>query len=199
MPSLIVGPLGNVTVTVPAAGSIAVYTAGSSQVSQIVGYPNRPETLNPLGTVTGGLTVFGPYASGAQIRIDGGVLPTFYEFGSAPMVESVISWHIQGTPGSVNTTGTLTPVKMLSGIVTSTTAAAVTGTLANGASLDGATNLQIGDSFDWSVIATGANAFTVAAATGHTIVGNAVVATVTSGSFRTYKTAAATYVTYRMA
>ena len=87
---------------------------------------------------------------------------------------------------------------MLGGIVTSTTAAAVTGTMPTGTVLDAASNLQIGDSFDWSVIATGANAFTIAAATGHTIVGTAVVATVTSGHFRTRKTAAATYVTYRM-
>jgi hypothetical protein len=37
--------------------------------------------------------------------------------------------------------------------------------------------MQIGSSFDWSVITTGANAFTVtAAASGHTVVGNMVVA-----------------------
>lgn len=198
MSSLIVAPLGNVTVTVPAAGSIAVYTKGSAQVSQIVGYPNHPDTLSLLGTVTNGQTVFGPYASGAQIRIDGGALPTAYEVGAAPLVEDVLAWQIQNAPVALDATGALTAAAMLGGIVTSTTAAAVAGTVPTGTVMDAATNLQIGDSFDWSVIATGANAFTVTAAAGHTLVGTAVVATVTSGHFRTRKTAAATYVTYRM-
>ena len=198
MSSLVVAPLGNVTVTIPAAGSIAVYTKGASQVSQVVGYPNHPDALSLLGTVTAGQTVFGPYASGATIRIDGGAFPTAYEVGAAPLVEDVLTWQIQNAPVALDATGALTAAAMLGGIVTSTTAAAVTGTMPTGTVLDAASNLQIGDSFDWSVIATGANAFTIAAATGHTIVGTAVVATVTSGHFRTRKTAAATYVTYRM-
>lgn len=198
MSSLVVGPQGNVTVVVPAAGSIAVYTKGSSQVSQVVGYPNHPDTLSLLGVVTAGQTVFGPYASGATIRIDGGALPTLYEVGAAPLVEDVLAWQVQGAPVAVDVTGAVSAAAILGGIVTSTTAAAVAGTIPTGTVMDAAANLQIGDSFDWSVIATGANAFTVTAAAGHTIVGNAVVATVTSGHFRTRKTAAATYVTYRM-
>lgn len=198
MSSLVVGPLGNVTVTVPAAGSIAVYTKGSTQVSQVVGYPNHPATLSLLGVVSNGQTVFGPYAAGATIRIDGGALPTAYEVGAAPLVEDVLAWQVQGAPIAVDVTGAVSAAAILGGIVTSTTAAAVAGTIPTGTVMDAASNLQIGDSFDWSVIATGANAFTVTAAAGHTIVGNAVVATVTSGHFRTRKTAAATYVTYRM-
>ena len=198
MSSLVVGPLGNVTVVVPAAGSIAVYTKGSAQVSQVVGYPNHPDTLSLLGTVSNGQTVFGPYAAGATIRIDGGALPTAYEVGAAPLVEDVLAWQIQGAPVAVDVTGAVSAAAILGGIVTSTTAAAVAGTIPTGTVMDNASNLQIGDSFDWSVIATGANAFTVTAAAGHTIVGNAVVATATSGHFRTRKTAAATYVTYRV-
>ena len=99
----------------------------------------------------------------------------------------------------LNATGALTAAMILSGIVTSTTAAAVAGTLPTGAVLDAASEFAIGDSFDWSVIATGANAFTVtAAATGHTVVGTAAVATVTSGAWRTRKTAAETFVSYRI-
>jgi hypothetical protein len=198
MSSFIVAPLGNVTVTIPAAGSIAVYTKGASQVSQVVGYPNHPDALSLLGVVTAGQTVFGPYASGATIRIDGGAFATAYEVGAAPLVEDVLAWQIQGTPVALDATGPLTAAAMLGGIVTSTTAAAVAGTVPTGTVMDAASNLQIGDSFDFSVIATGANAFTVTAATGHTLVGTAVVATATSGHFRTRKTAAATYVTYRV-
>lgn len=199
MSSLVVGPLGNVTVTVPAAGSIAVYTKGSAQVSQVVGYPNHPDTLSLLGVVTNGQTVFGPYASGATIRIDGGALPTLYEVGAAPLVEDVLAWQIQGAPVAVDATGAVSAAAILGGIVTSTTAAAVAGTIPTGTVMDAASNLQIGDSFDWSVINTGAvNAFTVTAAAGHTLVGNAVVALSSSGHFRTRKTAAATYITYRV-
>jgi hypothetical protein len=57
----------------------------------------------------------------------------------------------------------------------------------------------IDEAFDWSVINTGgANAFTVTAATGHTLVGNAVVALSSTGRFRTRKTASDTFVSYRV-
>ncbi len=199
MASLIVAPQGTVTITVPAAGSVAVYSKGTSQVYQVVGWPNHPDAASLVGTVTNGQTVFGPYASGATIRIDSGAFPTAYEYGAGPLVEDVLAWQLQGNPVAVDVTGAVSAVAILGGIVTSTTAAAVAGTVPTGAVMDAAANMQIGDSVDWSVIATGANAFTVtAAASGHTLVGNAVVATVTSGHFRTRKTAAATYVTYRM-
>ncbi len=65
--------------------------------------------------------------------------------------------------------------------------------------MDAAAEFADDDSFDWSVINTGPNTFTVTAATDHTIVGAAAVATATSGLFRTRKTAANTFVTYRVA
>ena len=199
MASLIVASQGAVTITVPAAGSVAVYTKGTSQVYQLVGYPNHPETASLVGTVTAGQAVFGPYASGAQIRIDSGSFPTAYEYGASPLVEDVMAWQVQVDPVAVNVTGAVSAAAILGGIVTSTTAAAVAGTVPTGAVMDAAANMQINDAVDWSVIATGANAFTVtAAASGHTLVGTAVVATLTSGHFRTRKTAAATYVTYRV-
>jgi hypothetical protein len=64
--------------------------------------------------------------------------------------------------------------------------------------MDAAAQMAIGDSVDWTVINTGPNTFTVTAATGHTIVGAAAVATATSGWFRTRKTAADTFITYRL-
>jgi hypothetical protein len=86
------------------------------------------------------------------------------------------------------------------GIVTSTTAAGVTATLDTGAVMETAiTNMAVNDSFDWSVVNTGPNTFTVtAAASGHTVVGAGAVATATTGLFRTRKTAAETFVTYRI-
>lgn len=200
MSSKIVYPNGQAKVVLTAGESIAVYTKSTAKVSQIVGYPNHPDTIAAVGTVTAGETVFGPYASGATILVDAGASEALYESGIAPVVVNVRAWQLQSTPGVLNATGALTAAMMLAGIVTSTTAAAVAGTVPTGAVMDAATDMEIGDSFDWTVIATGANAFTVtAAASGHTLVGTAVVATVTSGAFRTVKTAAATYITYRLA
>jgi hypothetical protein len=196
----IVYPNGNAKITVPATGSVAVFTVGQSSASvyRELGYPNAPSTLSLLGVVKNQQTVFGSYTAGATIIIEAGADPVFYEVGIAPVVKSTIG-QLQSTPGVLNATGALTAAMMLSGIVTSTTAAAVAGTVPTGTVLDAASQFAIGDCFDWSVIATGANAFTVTAATDHTIVGAAAVATATSGRFRTRKTAANTYVTYRIA
>jgi len=200
MSSLIVQPFGTAKIAALASSKIAVFTKGTAQVFQEVGYPNHPTTLSLLtnGTVTNQQTVFS-ITNASNVYIMAGALPVLYDTGTDPLVEDYLNYQIQTTPGVLNATGALTAAMMISGIVTSTTAAAVAGTVPTGTVMDAAfLNMQINDSFDWSVIATGANAFTVTAAAGHTLVGTAVVATVTSGQFRTVKTAAATYITYRM-
>ena len=198
MADLIVYPNGQATVTVPSGSSIAVFSAGASTVSRILGFPNMPDAKSFLGIVNNAQSVFGPFASGATIIIDGGPANTLYDVGVTPVVQSIFATQFQPTPGTLNGSGGLSTTSILTGIVTSTTAAAVTGTLPTGTVMDQSNSISIGDSFDWSVIATGANAFTVGASAGHTVVGNAVVATVTSGLFRTVKTAANTFITYRM-
>lgn len=107
---------------------------------------------------------------------------------------------LQGAPGTLNATGTLTAALLAAGIVTSTTAAAVVATLDTGTLMDAAfPEFAIGEAFDWSAINSGPDTFTVtAAASGHTVVGAGAVATATSGLFRTRRTAAATWVTYRI-
>lgn len=201
MSSNIVYPFGGngIEITIPAAESIAVYSKGSAEVFRKVGYPNQPTSLSSEGTVTAGQTVFGPYASGATIVIEAGADGALYQVGVAPVVTEQYASQLQEDPVAVNVTGAVSAAAILGGIVTSTTAAAVAGTVPTGTVMDAATEMAIGDSVDWSVIATGAFGFTVTAATGHTLVGNAVVATVTSGLFRTRKTAANTFVTYRLA
>lgn len=197
--SNIIYPQGSAEIVIPAAESIAVFTDGSASVFQEVGYPNVPATKDLLGTVTAGTTVFGPYAAGATIIVEAGAAGALYEVGVAPVIAETKASQVQGDPVALNATGAVTAAAILGGIVTSTTAAAVAGTVPTGTVMDAATEMAIGDSFDWSVIATGAFAFTVTAAAGHTLVGDAVVATVTSGLFRTRKTAAATFITYRLA
>jgi hypothetical protein len=198
MSSKIVAPFGRAEITIPATESIAVYTKGAAQVLRVLGYPNIPESLSPLGVVNNAQTIFGAYASGATVVIEAGAFPVEYMVGVNPSNDSVLHTRFQDTPGVLNATGALTAAMMLAGIVTSTTAAAVAGTVPTGTVMDAALDFNVGDSFDWSVIATGANAFTVTAAAGHTVVGAAAVATATSGRFRTRKTAANTFVTYRI-
>ena len=110
-----------------------------------------------------------------------------------------VKYQYQSTPGVLNATGALTAAMILSGIVTSTTGAAVAGTVPTGTVMDASSSFSIDDSVDFSVIATGGNAFTVTAASGITLVGDAVVATATAGLFRLRKTAANTFVIYRLA
>lgn len=194
-------PNGTVKVTIPATESIAVATFGqsSAQVYRELGYPNYPAQLTLLGVVEDEQTVFGAYASGATIVIQAGADPVYYEVGVAPVVKLYYDRQLQGDPVAVNTTGAVSAAAIMGGIVTSSTAAAVAGTIPTGAVMDASSDWAIGESVDWCVINTGPNTFTVTAATGHTIVGVAAVLTVTSARFRTRKTASETFVTYRMA
>lgn len=112
----------------------------------------------------------------------------------------------QGAAGALNATGTLTAALMLGGIVTSTTAAGVTATLDTGTLMETALlaafpSLAVSDYFEFSVIATGANGFTIATATGWTDGGNAfvAVATGTSARFGVRRTAANTYTIFKVA
>lgn len=196
--SLLVYPNGNVQITLTATQSVAVLTAGQATVSRVVGFPNQPSAKTVLGVVSNTQAVFGPYTGGATIIIEAGAAQVSYEIGVAPVTDERLLTFVQAAPVAVDVTGAVSAAAMLGGLVTSTTAAAVAGTVPTGAVMDAASTFAINDSFDWSVIATGANAFTVTAASGHTLVGTAVVATVTSGRFRTRKTAADTFITYRI-
>jgi hypothetical protein len=190
---------GTAVVTVPAGEKIAVQAYSPASVFQEVGYPNFPESQDLLTVVENTTYVSAAFTNATNVTIQAGASGATYAVGTDPVVSDDGKFQLQGTPGVLNATGALTAAMILSGIVTSTTAAAVAGTLPTGAVLDAASEFAIGDSFDWSVIATGANAFTVtAAATGHTIVGTAAVATATSGAWRTRKTAAETFVSYRI-
>lgn len=199
---MILAPNGTVTVALTAGESIAVFSQGYADVSRVLGFPNYPDQVQVLGSVNNNQVVFGPYASGASIILEAsGGMPVQYETGTAPAVKQLGRGAGQFVSVSaVNATATLTPANLLGQIITSTTAAAVTGTLPTGAILEASADYANGDNFDWTVINTGAtNTFTVAAAaSGHTVVGNMVVALSSSASFRTVRTGVATFVTYRI-
>jgi len=107
--------------------------------------------------------------------------------------------HDQPAPAAVNATATLTVANLKTGIITSTSAVATDMTLPTG------TDTQAGFAgtfdnftFEWSVINTGPSLVRVLAGTAHTIVGSGSVATGTSGRFASRRTAANTFVTYRL-
>lgn len=198
--STIIYSQGSALVVVPAGGSVAVFAPDQAVVTQLATYPNAPQSEVVIGTVANGAqTTFGPYASGATLRIENSAGQAMYAVGTAPaIIETRASQH-QPNPVAVDVTGAISAAAIQGGIVTSSTAAAVAGTLPTGTVMDAAAQMAIGDSVDWSVIVTGANTFTVTAASGHTIVGSAAVLTAISGLFRTRKTAANTFITYRVA
>jgi len=203
--SNIIAVNGRATVTVPAAESIAVYTQGQAQVSRTLGYPNYPDQTTLIGTVTNGQTVFGSYASGATIVVESvGSMPVLYEVGTAPVVQQWrLNSQVQGAPTDIADGGSMiaTNASLLGGIVTATPTASRNVQLPTGANMDLGSEFAIGDSIDWSLITLAAFALTITVNTGHTIVGAAATAA-TSGSaarFRTRKTAADTFITYRLA
>jgi len=199
----IIAPQGTATVTLTAGQKIVVKTAGETLVSQVVGYPNYPEQNDVLTTVVNGTYTSSAFANGGTVIIQSGAFETLYDVGTDPAIGDNGNWQPQGDPVALNATGNLTAAAMLNGLVTSTTAAAVTATPPTGTVLDAATTLAVNESFDFSVINTGAsNAFTISVGggvAGCTLVGNMVVALSSSGRFRARKTAASTYTIYRIA
>lgn len=194
----VIYPNGQATISVPASSKITVYTRGTAKVQQQVGYPNQPSQLSDLTTVSNGVYTSSAFSAAATVIVSAGAGPVYYAVGTDPVVGELFGQQYQPTPVAVDATGAVSATALLGGIVTSSTAAAVAGTIPTGTVMDAASQFSVNDSFDWSVINTGPNTFTVTAATGHTIVGASAVATATSGHFRTRKTAANTFVTYRL-
>lgn len=122
------------------------------------------------------------------------------------------SSFVQPTPTAKTTAVTLTIAELMTCIITGTHAAGATQayTLPTGANCDLTLQFANDDSFDWSLLnlsAAAVDTITLTASAGHTIVGNPIVQSShsttggiygNSAIFRTRKTAADTYVTYRV-
>lgn len=186
---------------VPASSAVAVFSKDKVKI--------YTRAVKPVGTLAdswsllqetdpGELYVASAFSAAKEVRIETDAADAFYSVGVAPTVAEALLGITQNDPGALNATGALTAALIGGGIVTSTTAAAVVATLPTGTVTDAALALAVNGCIDWSAINTGSNAFTVTAATAHTIVGAGAVAAGTSGRFRTRKTAANTYVTYRI-
>jgi hypothetical protein len=200
MSNSIVASQGLATVTLTAGQSIALNSLTETTVFEQVGFPNYP-SQNDLEATFTGYDVLGPYASGATLVIEAGAAPVAYQVGIAPVVAGV---NYQATPTTQNSAATLTTAKVMSGLITTTqtTGGTIAVLLPNGADMDLAAQFDVGEYFDWVLVnlSTGSNTVTITnAASGNNINGNAVVAITSSARFRTYKTAADTFATYRIA
>jgi len=193
-----IGPHGTALFDAAASDVIHVYSRDSAKVYT---KPTGTQVFGLVGTSVDGIElVISALSAAAEVRIEAGGNEVLYNWGVAPAVLDRRGLRGQGAPGALNATGALTAAMILSGLVTSTTAAATVGTVPTGTVMDAALEMEIGESFDWTVVNTGPKVFTViAAASGHTVVGAGGVDTIISALFRTRKTAAATYITYRLA
>lgn len=204
MPTII-APNGSLKVAIPAGEKYAIATRGSANVTSKTpaseGKVLASANPDPSILVSSSEYVSDAVTLGGEIVVQNmGPFDCYVEVGTAPVCKQ---FHretgLVGAPVALDTTGAVTSAAILGGLVTSA-AAAVTGTLPTGAVLEAASEWAVGESVEWSVIKIGANTFTMAeAATGHTIVGLLTTATATASRWLTKKTAAETFITYRIA
>ena len=198
MASTTIQAYGSATITLTAGQAIATNGVQPYFVNSIPTFANYPTPVPTVVFNGSGRNTTSTYANGTTILLQAGGSPVTYNVGTGPVLFDVANYQV--TPGTLNATGTLTAALVLTGLVTSSTAAAVAGTLDTAALIDAASTFAVGDSFDYVIVNTGGtNAFTLTTSTGNTIVGTAAVAANTSGRFRMYKTAAATFTHTRIA
>jgi hypothetical protein len=206
---------GRVSVTLTATQKIAVFSQGLVNVYRTSGYANYPDQSALVGTQSNTQTVYGTYTGGATIVIEAsGGLETYYEVGTDPVVKQLRTGNGSQPDVTAKTVAvTLTAAELLTQIITATHTAGATAayTLPTGTLLDAAATWDTNEFFDWTLInlsAASADTVTLTAGTAHTIVGNPIVQSANastggiygnSARWRTRKTAANTFVSYRIA
>jgi hypothetical protein len=193
---------GTATVAVPAGEKIAVQAYSAANVFQQVGFPNFPEAEDLLTVVENATYVSSAFTNTTNVTIQAGASGAYYSVGVAPDINNNGNWQPQGAPSNIADGAAMiaTAAEVLTGIITATPTVGRSIQMPTGANLDLATEWAIGDSFDFSVITLAAFALTLTVNTNVTIVGSAATAG-TSGAaanFRLRKTAADTFVLYRM-
>lgn len=204
-------PNGLARIIVNAGDRIATYSREPIKVWQIVGPPNLVDKMDLLQEVPADTEYRSAvFTNGATIVIEGGVAEVLYALGVTAVITENIGRRAQPTPTAMTVTADITTAGLLSGLIIGTHAAGATQTytLPTGALMDAAFEIDIDESVDWSLINASAAALDTitlaAAASGHTLVGAAVVvsangAPANTAMYRTRKTAADTFVTYRLA
>jgi hypothetical protein len=193
---------GTATVAVPAGEKIAVQAYSPASVFQEVGFPNFPDANDLLSVVENTTYVSSAFTNETNVTIQAGASGAYYAVGVAPTISNNGNWQPQGAPANIADGASMiaTAAEVLTGIVTATPTTTRSIQLPLATNLDLATDFAIGDSFDFSVITLAAFALTITVNTGVTIVGSAATAATSGASarFRLRKTAAATYIVYRI-
>lgn len=203
--------LGNLTHYFAAIGTIG---AGSSITNQygfrgdaalIDATTNYSFYAANTAAVTSGKTSYGFY-SNVAVASGGGTTWSFYSastgwnYFSGPTITADVLWVNAPAPAAKTTTATLTAAEVKTGII-STTGTSYTLTMPLATDIDSSfsglpSNTNIG--FDFSVVNTASGTITIAVNTGITSLGSLTVDTGTSATFRLRRTAANTYIIYRL-
>jgi hypothetical protein len=193
---------GTATVTVPAGEKIAVQAYSPASVFQEVGFPNFPDSQDLLTVVNNTTYVSAAFTNATSVTIQAGASGALYAVGVSPVISDDGNWQLQGAPDDIADGGSMiaTAANVLTGIVTSTLTQARSLQLPTGANLDLATEWAIGEGFDVTFMTLGAFVLTITVNTGVTIVGSAVTAAAAGSTarFRLRKTAADTFIAYRL-
>ena len=207
--SKLVPSRGLAKVVVPAGDRIATYSRESIKVWRLVGSPNLVDEWDLLSEVPADNEFRSSvFANGATVGIEAGEAEALYAVGVGAVITENIGRRAQPVPTAMLLSANITPAGLLSGIIVGTHAAGATQTytLPAGATLDAALEMDVDESVDWTLINASAAADTITVAQSgadHTIVGAAVVVSANSApdntaTYRTRKTAADTFVTYRL-
>jgi hypothetical protein len=193
---------GTAVVTVPAGEKIAVQAFSPASVFQEVGFPNFPDSQDLLQVVENTTYVSPAFTNATNVTIQAGASGANYAVGTAPTISNNGNWQPQPAPANIADGGSMaaTAANLLTSIITATPTASRDIQLPTGAALDAATEWAIADSFDFSVITLAAFALTLTVNTGVTIVGGPATGAASGAAarFRIRKTAADTFVVYRI-
>jgi hypothetical protein len=175
-------------------------------------------TLETNGNLSGGEAAFGPYTTDTYVKVvNNSASMAYYSVGALAAVipctrQSPRTVYTQLTPIAYTTSQTALATDLMNGLITGTHTAGTTQTytLPTGTLTDTASGLQINQGFEWTLInlsVAAVDTVTIAAGSGHTIVGSAVVQSSHASTgglygnaarFFSRKTAANTFVTYRL-
>lgn len=209
----IVYPFGSKQVSVPASQKIGFKSVGRFRVFQHKGYPNLPPTRSLLNEYENTTVILGTFSStiATTIEIEALEASVTYDYATVPDVRGLYV-DFQPDPTAKTVAVTLTIAELLTKIITGVHTAGATQayTLPTGTLTDAGLDFDINDSFDWTLInnsLAAADTITVTAGTDHTVVGTMICQSLhsTTGGIhgnalqlRTRKTAANTFVTYRL-
>lgn len=189
-------------------GNLTVNSSGANLIVTVL--PNTTVILTCIGTTLTTAADWDAEFDGFHTNTGTGsnvlsVAPSFtgtVSMAGPLFMSGGVTYTYQPAVTAISTTGanTLTIAQLLTGVITYSGAAIATFTLPTGTLMDGGiTGIISNVAFEWSVVNTVAFAITMAVGTTHTYSGNLTVAANTSARFRSMRTAATTWVTYRIA